>query len=240
MATSLANPRSKAARRGMEMRVNTAIPEGSKERMPTMLVEEAILGRRSVKVFDPRPIAPELIERCLDLAVWAPNHKLTEPWRFSVVTQDARTELSWQVYQDLKETNPQMAWVELEAASLKHRRKIHSAPVIIVVYSLQDDDPVRSRENYAATAAAIENLLLAAHSVALGAIWRSGTIFEGDHVRAFLHSPPQSQFVGAVYLGYPAQRDTRRRRTDARAQTYWVPVGKMTDAPPNDLGEVSQ
>ncbi|MCL4494236.1 MAG: nitroreductase [Firmicutes bacterium] len=189
-----------------------------------MLVEEAILGRRSVKVFDSRPVPRSLIEQCLSLAIWAPNHKLTEPWRFSVVTGEARAELSHRVHQDLKASDPPISWAVLEAASLKHHRKIHSAPVIIVVYALQDDDSLRSRENYAATAAAIENLLLAAHSLELGAIWRTGSIFEGRHVREFLHSPPRSLFVGAVYLGYSAQRDTPRRRTEAQSHTYWVPV----------------
>jgi nitroreductase len=193
-----------------------------------MLVEEAILGRRSVKVFDARPVPSELIERCLSLAIWAPNHKLTEPWRFTVLTGEARAELSRRIRQDLKSLDPAMSWAQLEASVLKHHRKVTSAPVIIAVYALEGDDPLRSRENYAATAAAIENLLFAAHSMKLGAIWRTGSLFEGTSVREFLHAPPHSQFVGAVYLGYSAQRDTPRRRTDARSQTYWVPVADDT------------
>lgn len=193
-----------------------------------MLVEDAILGRRSVKVFDSRPVPREAIERCLLLATLAPNHKLTEPWRFTVVMGEARTKLSDQVYQDLKAIDSCLSSTQLEASMLKYHRQIHSAPVIIVTYALGDDNPIRSQENYAATAAAIENMLLTAYSIGLGAIWRTGSIFEGDHVRNFLRSPAHSQFVGAIYLGYSAGRDVPRRRTDASKLTYWVPMNGET------------
>ena len=55
-----------------------------------MLVEEAIRSRASIKVFSDEPVAPAVIERCLEAAVWAPNHHLTEPWQFRVIAGEMR------------------------------------------------------------------------------------------------------------------------------------------------------
>ncbi|MHB1627917.1 MAG: nitroreductase family protein [Bacilli bacterium] len=208
-----------------------------------MEVDEAIASRASVKKFADRDVPKELIEKCLELAVWAPNHRLTEPWRFRVVTDRGRDALADAIREQLASDSSRVdqtagtdnaetkglfseplqfaATVRSSVAAEQVRRKIMSAPVLIVVYSLRAVDETITRENFAATAAAVQNLLLGAHHLGLAAIWRTADYFAGDKTRAFLQIPAEADFVAAVYLGFPDQRDTTRKRTPAQQWTVW-------------------
>lgn len=201
-----------------------------------MLIEEAILGRQSVKVFDPKPVPPELIQRCLALAVWAPNHHLTEPWHFTVVSGAARTVLADAVHDDLTQGVSSVNALSAEAKAVKERRKLHSAPVLIAVYSTLGSNAQQTQENYAATAAAVQNLLLSAHGFGLGAIWRTGAIYHGPAVRTLLQSPEGSVFVGTVFVGYSAQRDIRRHRSPVSHHTVWLGDGSTGDPKSQMIG----
>lgn len=185
-----------------------------------MDVERAIQTRTSVKVFAERDVSREWVERCLQAAIWAPNHRLTEPWRFRVLTGDGREKLAQAVREDLAGSadGPEQA----DERAQRERKKILSAPVLIAVYSIHGENPTVTRENFAASAAAVQNLLLQAHSLGLGAVWRTAEYFSsGRNVREFLQAPPESDFVASVYLGFPDQRETPRRRTPAGEQTIW-------------------
>ena len=208
-----------------------------------MEVDQAILSRASVKKFAAREVPKELIEQCLELAVLAPNHRLTEPWRFRVVADRGRNAFADVVCDQMTsapERPDQMteaaaeeskgllsaplrvaATVKTSIAAEQVRRKIMSAPALIVVYSQRANDEITTRENFAATAAAVQNLLLGAHHLGLAAIWRTADYFSGEKARAFLQIPAETDFVAAVYLGFPEQRETTRKRTPAERWTVW-------------------
>jgi len=205
-----------------------------------MEVDQAILSRASVKKFAAREVPKELIAECLELAVWAPNHRLTEPWRFRVVADRGRNTFADVVCDQMTSPPDQMtesaaeegkgllsaplrvaATVKTSIAAEQVRRKIMSAPALIVVYSQRANDEITTRENFAATAAAVQNLLLGAHHLGLAAIWRTADYFTGDKARAFLQVPFETDFVAAVYLGFPEQRETTRKRTPAERWTVW-------------------
>lgn len=137
-------------------------------------VIQAILTRRSVGKVDPSPLPRQVVEELLRVAATAPNHRLTAPWRFVVLTGDARREV----------------WERLERA-----------PVVIVCCVAPGEDPVEAREDRDAVAAAIENLLLAAHARGLGAMWRTGAAVDDHEVRAALGLAEREEVVGFVYLG---------------------------------------
>ncbi len=190
-----------------------------------MEVDEAIRSRSSVKKFLDRTVSRELIEECLNLAVWAPNHRLTEPWRFCVVTGSGRERLADAVSVQATPAAPRtaqlVAAVKASIAGDTIRRKLMSAPAVIVVYSLHGSDETTTQENLAATAAAVQNLLLGAHHLGLATIWRTADYFSGHGVRRFLQIPAEADFVAAVYLGYSDQRETPRKRTPAAQCTAW-------------------
>ena len=178
---------------------------------------EAIMTRRSVaKVTEHVPTRHE-IERLLDAAVRAPTHHLTQPWRFVVLAGNARDDLgaAWAAGQELtgKDTT---------GLAEKTRR----APVIICVIErphLDNPKCVKVEEHYA-TGAAIQNLLLAAHSMGLGAMIRTGTCATMDRVRGYLGVGPAETIAGLIYVGYPAPGDSERpmtRRAPAGEITEW-------------------
>lgn len=192
-----------------------------------MLVEEAIRSRASIKVFSEDPVDPAMIEHFLDAAVWAPNHHMTEPWHFAVVTGAMREALAQIVKADLVKQATGLDVALMQAKALKERKKLLSAPAIIVVYSAAGPDERTTRENFAASAAAAQNVLLMAHSSGMAGIWRTSGIYELSGVQAALRVPDGATFVGALFLGYSQQRPVKRRRTPARDKTYWLTLDAL-------------
>lgn len=205
----------------------------------------AIQSRSSIKKFSDETVHRELVEKCLESATWAPNHRMTEPWQFRVLLGDARIRLTEAIAEQMSaltsgehEAAPEEHGTLIRdrvAVSLKKlgdvrqsleiekiRRKLLSAPVIICVYSDQGGDPVTARENFSATAAAVQNFLLCAHDLGLGAIWRTAEYFEGPRVKSFLNVEGGATFVAAIYLGYSDQRQITRRRTSWEKKTLWI------------------
>lgn len=159
----------------------------------------AIHARRSVGRVSADPVARDLIEELLDAAVAAPNHKETNPWRFVVLAGDARTAVGEAHARAVARTREGLTpegWAK-EAALLGR------APVVIACCLVPGDDPVRAREDRDAVAAAVQNLLLAAHARGLGAIWRTGTMCDEPEVREELGLTGRDAVVGLVYLGHP-------------------------------------
>lgn len=160
----------------------------------------AILTRQSMKNLRPDPLPRGLIERLLEAAVQAPNHYHVRPWRFIVLQGAARERLGDVFAEILREMQPNLPQVALD----KERAKPLRAPLIIAVGV---DAPIDTRvdpvENICATAAACENLLLAAQALSLGAIWRTGQPATSPRVKAFLGLDPSQPIVAFMYVGYP-------------------------------------
>src|SRR5215213_4982437 len=136
-----------------------------------MDVFEAIHNRHSQKKVRPDPVSRELIEKLLDAAVQAPNHYKVRPWRFVVLTGNARERLGEAMSASLRERQPTFP----QEAFDKARTTPLQAPVVIAVgVDKPSEAKVLVIENICATAAATQNLLLAAHALGLGAKWRTG------------------------------------------------------------------
>ena len=176
------------------------------------IIDDAIRSRRSVGRSEGEP-SVEAIRELIESASWAPNHHLTQPWRFTVLRGDARRELGdfW--------ARMRAAELELDAEKrdgfLKgESQKPLRAPVLIVVSVRTDDDPIVAEEDFAATAAAVQNLLLSAAARGYAAMWRTGDMAYHPAVKAHLGLDPRERIVAFVYLGeratatpQPAQRN---------------------------------
>lgn len=163
------------------------------------VVLRAILSRRSVGRVSPDPLPREVVEELLAAAASAPNHHLTGPWRFIVLAGDARSEVGVAHARAARRERPDITAEGLD----KEARRLERAPVVIACCVAPGDDPVAAREDRDAVAAAIENLLLAAHARGLGAMWRTGTMVDEPEVREALGLAPADEIVGFVYLGRP-------------------------------------
>ncbi|QYJ14526.1 Putative NAD(P)H nitroreductase YdjA [Rubrobacter xylanophilus DSM 9941] len=188
-----------------------------------MDVARAIETRQSVVKVKQDPVPRELIERILESAVHAPNHKITEPWRFHVFTGRGRGKFA----RARAETARLLAEAEGEEESLargrisRERKKAFRAPVVIAVISLAGRDEVETKENYAACCAAVQNMLLTAHALGLGAIWRTGPVAYHENMRRFFGLDEGDSIVGYLYVGYPDMGERTRRRRPASEFTVW-------------------
>ncbi|GBD17449.1 Putative NAD(P)H nitroreductase YdjA [bacterium HR26] len=182
-------------------------------------VLELLRTRRSMPRVQPACPPREVIEQVLEAAVWAPNHHLTEPWRFIVLTGEARRELGEAMARGKLAREGTVDPPKLDAL----RRKPLRAPVIVAVGVIPASrEPEVEIEEICAGAAAIQNLLLAAHGLGLAAMWRTGEAAFDPEVKAFLGLPPAAHLLGFVYLGYPAGEPPRRTRRPAAEVTTWL------------------
>ena len=188
-----------------------------------MDVIRAIETRQSIGRVKPDPVPKELIERILESAVHAPNHRLTEPWRFHVFTGKGRGELARaraEIARLQAETEGES--YELAAGRIsRERKKAFRAPVVIVVISSGGRDEVETLENYAACAAAVQNMQLTAHALGLATMWRTGAVVYHDHMREFFGLKEGDRMVAHLYVGYPDMGERPRRRMPAHEKTIW-------------------
>ena len=183
---------------------------------------EAIHGRTSVRRFRPEPVPRETIARLLDVAVRAPNHKLTEPWRFTVLTGAACRRLAeLRARHRLKRyTDPDSD--EARAGAEKVRRETEGTPAFIVVGCAVNPDELTREEDYAATMMAVANLMIGARSLGLGTYLKTGGIMRDPGMVELVGLEPGFRIAAVVSLGFPAAEEPPRRRRPATEVTRWV------------------
>lgn len=186
-----------------------------------MDVFEAIDRRRSIKSFTDRPVRGEEIERLLEVAVLAPNHRMTEPWRFHVLGPEAR-----RAYGLVLGSRKARRVDDPEAAEAV-RRKVADAhealPSMIAVSMRLDADPEIREEDYAATFMAIENLSLAAVALGLGTHIKTGAVMAEPGAREAAGVADDERLIAIVNVGEPAEIAGPKPRTPARELTTWLP-----------------
>ena len=184
-----------------------------------MDVFEAIHNRHSQGKVKQDPVPRAWIEKLLSAAVQAPNHYKVRPWRFVVLQGDGLKKLG-----DVMAASQQARHPEFPMESWDKCRELPlRAPVIIAVAV---DKPAEAKvleiENVAATAAAIQNLLLAAHAMGLGAKWRTGEWARDLMVKEFLGFVPDQHLIGFIYLGYPEFESAPAPRPPFEDRTVWM------------------
>jgi nitroreductase len=186
-------------------------------------VREAIKSRRSIGRVRATPVPKEIVEEILESAVHAPNHKITEPWRFHVFMGKGRGEFARaraELARILSESeNEEEEYVAGRVS--RERKKAFRAPVVIAVISESGRDAVETLENYAACAAAVQNMQLTAHALGLATIWRTGPMAYHPYMRDFFGLEENDRIVAYLYLGYPDMTDRPRKRQPASSKTIW-------------------
>lgn len=190
------------------------------------IVLDALRGRHSVGRVRPERPPRQLIERIIEAAGWAPNHYRTEPWRFTVVSGDARQELGDVMAESARRRLPTSSVDETREIVERERRKPLRAPVIIAVAAAPSTmAKVVELEEIAAVAAGVQNMLLAAHALGLGAMWRTGQPAYDPAVKRFLGFPESAHLLSFVYVGYPDLPDLPERKREARRHASWLGWG---------------
>ena len=167
-----------------------------------MDLETAIRTRRTHKAYGPEPVAREVLDELLELARWAPNHHLTNPWRFRVIGPQARAALK-------------------EAAGPEAAAKLDRAPTLVAASALQCGDPVQDAEDLCAAACAVYVVLLGAHARGIAGYWRTPEVLRTPAGRAAAGIPDGERVLGLIHLGPPRQqRDAPERAGPDEYVTY--------------------
>jgi nitroreductase len=164
-----------------------------------MEVEKAIRTRRTHKAFGPQALEPAVLEQLFELARWAPNHHLTNPWRFRVLGERSRERLM------------ELAESEQPGSAVKLRR----APTLVAVTAQQSGEVAQDREDLLATAVAAYVVLLGAHARGLAGYWRTVPLLDDPRGREILGIQPAETPVGLLYLGAPVQEQRVPERAPA-------------------------
>lgn len=188
-----------------------------------MKLQEAIHSRPSIGKVIPEPVDHTLIEQLLEAAVRAPNHYMTEPWRFFVMRGEGRKKLG-QAYAAVAEAKLREEGREADPAELlAQEKKAYRAPVVIAVAVSPSDAPkVHRIEEFAAVHAAVQNMLLTAHALGLGAIWRTGDPTYHPLMKSAFGLADHEEMAGFIYIGYPETVGTRPQRTHFSEKTVWI------------------
>lgn len=188
-----------------------------------MEIFEAIEKRQSIGRVKQDPVPREKIEQVLESAIHAPNHKITEPWRFHVFEGKGRGEFA-RARAEMARLMAEAEGEEEEFVSgrvSRERKKAFRSPVVIAVISLAGRDEVETLENYAACSAAVQNMQLTAQALGLGSIWRTGPVAYHPYMRGFFGLREGDHIVAYLYLGYPNMGERPRRRRPAEERTVW-------------------
>jgi nitroreductase len=152
-------------------------------------LEDAIRTRRTHKAYGSDPVPRELLDELLELARWAPNHNLTNPWRFRVM-------------------GPRTLDALKAAAGPEAAPKLDRAPTLVVCSCALSGDPVQDEEDLHATACAAYIVLLGAHGRGLAGYWRTPEVLRTAAGRSALGIGAGERVLGLLHLG-PARQEQR-------------------------------
>ena len=170
--------------------------------------DDLIRTRRTHKAFGPDPVPRDVLLELFELARWAPNHHLTDPWRFRVLGPQA-------LAQALKQAAE-------EAKPGSRASKLDRAPTLIAVSAKQSGDAEQDHEDVLATAVAAYIVLLGAHARGLAGYWRTVPVMESAAGRAALGLPDDELPIGLLHLGDPRQEQRVPERAPVEEIAFFL------------------
>lgn len=181
----------------------------------------ALTTRASVpRLTEPGPDAAQL-DTLLRCAVRAPDHGLLRPWRFLVFSGQERRRLAEILVDATLEDQPELD----QAAREKLAAKVYRAPmVMVVVAETQPEHRIPVLEQILAVGAAVQNIMVAAHALGIGAMWRTGALASHPLVKQRLGFAEKDEIVAMLYLGTPA-RDPNNTGCDP--EPFVLPVSQL-------------
>ena len=187
--------------------------------LPSLAATTALIEARrtNLRINADREVDPGLLAQLCALAAWAPNHHLTEPWRFAIITGEARAELGRRTADYM--ISGGMADDERLA---KVRGKYLRAPVMVMVGCASAADAPESVrvEDRDAVASGVQNMLLGATAAGLCSFWGTGPVTDAPEVKALCGFASADTIVAALYIGWPVGEVPVPQRQDA--VIHWV------------------
>ncbi len=186
----------------------------------SVILKEIIQSRRSVfpDSYTLRDIPITVIEEILESANYAPTHKLTQPWRFVVITKEGKDKLGKTLGDLYKKSTSADKFLQKKYDSFA--QKTAQANVIIAICIQFHEDKVPVWEEIAATACAVQNMALTAQALKVGAYWSSPPLI--NHLDEFLGLAENEKCYGLFYMGYHDEEFREANRTPMTAKVKWI------------------
>jgi nitroreductase len=157
-------------------------------------LEQAIRRRRTHKQYGSQPVDEATVRELVDLARSAPNHHLTQPWRFRILGPETRGALE-------------------AAAGEKEAVKLRRAPTLVLATAVLSGDPHTDREDLLATGCAVYVVLLGATARGLASYWRTPAALESPEAREILALEPSETVIALIHLGPKVTEPPEKERT---------------------------
>ena len=183
-----------------------------KERAPSFETQalrefgEVLQGRRTINFYLQTPVPKQLVRDAIDAATWAPNHHVTEPWRFYMLGKDT-VAACLDLVRAIVTENKDAKAAEFKANSWSEK------PGWLVVTCRRSEDALMQQEDYAACAAAVQNFMLYLWKAGVGSKWTTGDITRDPRFFDILDTNTDAEFVvGLIWYGYPKLTPSQTRK----------------------------
>ncbi len=157
---------------------------------------EVLSGRRTINLFLQTPVPRGLVREAIEVATWAPNHHVTEPWSFYLLGEETKN-LCLDLVRDIVTEKKDASVAEFKANSWAEK------PGWLVVTCRQDGDELKRREDYAACSAAVQNLMLYLWKAGVGSKWTTGDITRDPRFFDIVGIGDDELVVALLWYGYP-------------------------------------
>ena len=184
------------------------------------ILTDIIKRRRSIFPisYTSEEVPVDVIMQILESANYAPTHKLTQPWRFTVFRNEGKRKFAVELARLYKETTPENQFLQKKYDSIQEKSAQSSA--IIAINAQLHPEKVPEWEELAAVACAVQNMALTAEALQVGAYWSSpGMIAD---LKDYLNLGEQEKCFGLFYLGYHDEKPRTAARTPIEKKIKWI------------------
>lgn len=165
------------------------------------IVKETLTSRRTVNNFETTKVPDNVVESAINAAIYAPCHKMTEPWRFIILGNETISKISSLNAAEIAKKDP--------AKGEKKKKRWEAIPGWCVVTSAKSDGGLQEREDYAATCCAIQNFMLSLWSQGVGTKWTTGPITRTpEFAELCAIDLNKEEVAGCIWYGYAANEDS--------------------------------
>jgi len=186
------------------------------------VIADVIRRRRSSKPvkMNGKKISDEQVKELLELANWAPTHGRTEPWRFIVFSGEKRKEFCYQHAELYKSHTPAENFLQPTYDKLLHNGD-QASHIVMAIMKRGNNPKIPALEEIAATAAAIQNVLLGATAAGIASFWSTGGMTHHQVMKDFLQVNEEDVVMGILYLGYTDEKTEGKRQTLIEDKVIW-------------------
>ena len=190
----------------------------------TFEITRLIRNRRSVfpAQYSRRKIKKEVIEEILENANWAPTHKLSEPWRFSVFSGEGLKKLANIMSQVYKEVSTKKGNFDVAKYNKLKSKPLLASHVIAIGMKRDELERLPEIEEIEAVACAVQNMYLTATAHGVGCYWGTGGITYFDEAKSFFNLGEKDKLLGFMFFGIPKDKLQKGRRKPVEDKVIWI------------------